>query len=659
MQENSRNDESNHSENLYSYNDNDSKNNDPPKESTAIRRSIGREGNPFRTNISNEINNKFSNNINHIQTQQINNNERTLSNNNQENLQSPNYDKSSEQRLPPNNIQASQQINQINHSNSNNYFNSNQNNNNYNNNIKSYISFIFLGILQIIAVAVLAAYKLGDGDPKKFGEKDYFSDYKDFGYYFHYLKDVHLMIFIGFGLLYCSLKNHMIASTALVLFVCLISFEFSLCWNYLWNNAFKKKHHTRYSSGFSRIKLDMEEITQIDFFATTVLISLGSLIGKLTLGQYFIVIFCETLFASLNYFICYFAIGGIDTGGSLYIFAFGALFGFIVSFVLAYDERFKKIISKSKNNKSSYYSNVFSAIGSLFLWLYFPSFNTARIHYDENKKYIMDIMRYRGIINTYMSMIGSLVASFCTSSLVITERKFKMEHILRGSYVGGVIIAGCCTFCAYPWAALLIGFFGGIVSVLLIHLATPKEEGGINPEENSNNNNINHCLYNFILALRMSDTMGVIYCFGVPGILGGIFTLIFLGSFNHEPWKKKITLANGLERTAKREFNDFFYYKRTPSAQVGIQIGALFITIVIAICSGIITGFFMKVFDYSGEEIFFMDNMIMEEKNYVPEYNNKKILSSSENKLNNDDNEEGREVEVNQENNNNNNYYIK
>ena len=108
MQENSRNDESNHSENLYSYNDNDSKNNDPPKESTAIRRSIGREGNPFRTNISNEINNKFSNNINHIQTQQINNNERTLSNNNQENLQSPNYDKSSEQRLPPNNIQASQ-----------------------------------------------------------------------------------------------------------------------------------------------------------------------------------------------------------------------------------------------------------------------------------------------------------------------------------------------------------------------------------------------------------------------------------------------------------------------------------------------------------------------------------------------------------------------
>ena len=636
MQENSRNDESNHSENLYSYNDNDSKNNDPPKESTAIRRSIGREGNPFRTNISNEINNKFSNNINHIQTQQINNNERTLSNNNQENLQSPNYDKSSEQRLPPNNIQASQQINQINHSNSNNYFNNNQNNN-YNNNIKSYITFIFLGILQIIAVAVLAAYKLGDGDPKKFGEKDYFSDYKDFGYYFHYLKDVHLMIFIGFGLLYCSLKDHMISSTALVLFVCIISFEFSLFFNYFWNNTFKKKHHnTRYPSGFSKIKLDMEEITQIDFFSTTVLISLGALIGKLTLGQYLVVICCETLFASFNYFLCYFAIGGIDTGGSLYIFAFGAIFGFMVSFVLAYDNRFQDIMKRSQNNKSSYYSNVISAIGSLFLWLYFPSFNTARIHYDE-KKSVMDIMRYRGIINTYMSMMGSLVATFCTSSLVMAEKKFKMEHILRSSYVGGVIIAGSCTFCPFPWTALLIGFFGGIVSVLLMHLATPKEEEDIS--QDNNNPNKNQFCYNLLSALRMSDTMDVIYTFGIPGILGGIFTTIFLGSLKHEPWEKT-------------ELNNFFYYNRSPAKQGGVQTAIFFITIAIAMCSGIITGFFLRFFQYNGEEYFFRDDRMFVDNKIEPEYNSKKILSSSENKLNDEDNEEGREVEVNQDNNN-------
>ena len=646
MQENSKNDQSSHSENLYAYNENESEsqNNEPPKESTAIRRSIGREGNPFRSNISNEINginNKFSNNINHIQSQNINNNARTLSSNNPENLQAPNYDKSSEQRIPPNNFQAPQQSNQINYNKNNNNSNNNSNNNPNNNNMIPYMPLMMIGLLQIVAVIVLAvAYKLGDGDPNKFVEKgknNLINDHKDFGYYFHYLKDVHLMIFIGFGLLYCSLKDHMISSTALVLFVCIISFEFSLFFNYFWNNTFKKKHHnTRYPSGFSKIKLDMEEITQIDFFPTTVLISLGALIGKLTLGQYLVVICCETLFASFNYFLCYFAIGGIDTGGSLYIFAFGAIFGFMVSFVLAYDNRFQDIMKRSQNNKSSYYSNVISAIGSLFLWLYFPSFNTARIHYDE-KKSVMDIMRYRGIINTYMSMMGSLVATFCTSSLVMAEKKFKMEHILRSSYVGGVIIAGSCTFCPFPWTALLIGFFGGIVSVLLMHLATPKEEEDIS--QDNNNPNKNQFCYNLLSALRMSDTMDVIYTFGIPGILGGIFTTIFLGSLKHEPWEKT-------------ELNNFFYYNRSPAKQGGVQTAVFFITIAIAMCSGIITGFFLRFFQYNGEEYFFRDDRMFVDNKIEPEYNSKKILSSSENKLNDEDNEEGREVEVNQDNNN-------
>ena len=96
-------------------------------------------------------------------------------------------------------------------------------------------------------------------------------------------------------------------------------------------------------------------------------------------------------------------------------------------------------MKRSQNNKSSYYSNVISAIGSLFLWLYFPSFNTARIHYDE-KKSVMDIMRYRGIINTYMSMMGSLVATFCTSSLVMAEKKFKMEHSVLANPVNILLV---------------------------------------------------------------------------------------------------------------------------------------------------------------------------------------------------------------------------
>jgi len=86
----------------------------------------------------------------------------------------------------------------------------------------------------------------------------------------------------------------------------------------------------------------------------------------------------------------------------------------------------------------------------------------------------MEIMRYRGIINTYMSMIGSTIISFSMSAL-LSNQKFKMEHILRSSYVGGVIIAGSCTFCAYAWCAMLIGCIGGIITVVFFHLTKKRE----------------------------------------------------------------------------------------------------------------------------------------------------------------------------------------
>ena len=631
--------ESNHSENLYAYQDNESQNNEPPKESTAIRRSLGHNDVPFGANPSINVNNRISMNlqnpsINPEQNQYLKQhpNKNPSLSDNQDNFQAPNYDKSSEQRIPPLR-QGSQQSNQIN--------NIAQNNSNeQNKKAKTYIVLLLLLILQILAIVLLAtAYKKGDGDPSNFGKVDYFNnEYKDFGYYFHFLKDVNIMVFIGFGLLFCSLKDHQLSSISLVLFLGIISLEFSLFWNYLWNNTFRKNHHTKYSPKFSKIPLDMEEITQLDFFIATVLISLGSLIGKLTLGQYLVTILFETFFAVFNYYLCYFSIGGIDNGGSVYIFTFGAIFGFTVSIILAYDNTFFALLSKNQSNKSNYYSNIISAIGSLFLWLYFPSFNTARVHCDQNPEKIktIEIMRYRGIINTYMSMIGSTVGTFCTSSLLTPEKKFRIEHILRSSYVGGVIIAGCCTFCPYPWCAILIGFFGGIISVLLSHFTSPQERELVLPENPPSQN----CCGNILYAIKMSDTMGVMYVFGIPGIIGGIFTSIFLGSLKEKPWKNV-------------DLKDFFYYDRSASAQGGVQMGVLFITIAIAWCSGMLAGCMLKFIGYEGDENFFNDNMIFEEGKEFPEYISKNILSSSENKLNNEEQGEGegRDVEINNVNN--------
>ena len=624
MSENVSQEESKHSEKMYAYNDFTNQINEPQKESNAIRRSLGEGENPFGyNNISPKKIPPFNNY----------NNQASLNIENTENLQKPNYaDKSSEQRIQqfPNKISSIKKSN---------------NDNNDNNNIidKNIIAIIFIIFLQILAVVILAtAYEIGIGNPTNYGTKI------NFGYNFHFLKDIHLMMFIGFGVLFCSIKFHQKSSIGLVLLLGVLAMEFSFFWNYLWNNSFRKSKHY-YTKKFSKINLDMEEITQIDFFASAVIISSGVLLGKLSLGQYLITILFETLFVSLNYYLNYFALGGIDTGGSIYIYLFGAVYGFIISMILLTQNPIKnRIIHNFDRSRSDYYSNIISAIGSLFIWLYFPSFNTARIHYDKRKdESLLEFLRYRGIINTYMSMMGSTVASFITSAMY-SEGKLKMHHILKASYAGGVIIAGSCTVCPYAWCALLVGCVGGVISIVFMELVKLNPEDGA--ENNDNQNQNVNCLLNFKTIIKISDSLNIMYCFGIPGFVGGIFNCIFLGSFSKKPWEEKL--------------NEYFYEDRSVSNQAGIQIAIITITIAIAVVGGTINGFLISLINNEqDDENIFLDNRIYEGENdinieasdiqYLSGSKNikkiKNVLSSSEDKLNNEEEEE----EEKEDNNNN------
>lgn len=64
-----------------------------------------------------------------------------------------------------------------------------------------------------------------------------------------------------------------------------------------------------------------------------------------------------------------------DTGGSMLVHAFGAFFGVGVTLVYS-----PKDSAKAKHCGDSYVSNLFAAIGTIFLWMYWPSFNGALAH---------------------------------------------------------------------------------------------------------------------------------------------------------------------------------------------------------------------------------------------------------------------------------------
>lgn len=65
---------------------------------------------------------------------------------------------------------------------------------------------------------------------------------------------------------------------------------------------------------------------------------------------------------------------------------------------------------------------LFFFLGTIFLWLFWPSFNAGLAEGDA---------QHRAVINTYYSLAAACVTAFAVSSLVSKENKFDMVR-LRG-----------------------------------------------------------------------------------------------------------------------------------------------------------------------------------------------------------------------------------
>ena len=63
--------------------------------------------------------------------------------------------------------------------------------------------------------------------------------------------------------------------------------------------------------------------------------------------------------------------------------------------------------------------------GTLFLWIFWPSFNGALASGNA---------QYRAVINTYYAMTGSVLASFVFSAFLSKEHKFNMVRLVKFSF---------------------------------------------------------------------------------------------------------------------------------------------------------------------------------------------------------------------------------
>ncbi|XP_069846278.1 ammonium transporter Rh type B isoform X1 [Dipodomys merriami] len=360
-------------------------------------------------------------------------------------------------------------------------------------------------------------------------------------FYFRYpsFQDVHVMIFVGFGFLMVFLQRYGFSSVG---FTFLLA-AFALQWSTLVQGFFHSFHH-------GHIYVGVESMINADFCAGAVLISFGAVLGKTGPVQLLLMALLEVVMFGVNEFVLLSLLGVRDAGGSMTIHTFGAYFGLVFSRVL-----YRPQLEKSKHRQGSvYHSDLFAMIGTIFLWIFWPSFNSAPTSLGD--------VQHRTALNTYYSLTASTLSTFALSALVSGDGRLDMVHIQNAALAGGVVVGTSGEMMLTPFGALTAGFLAGTISTLGYKFLTPILES----------------------KFKVEDTCGVHNLHGMPGVLGAFLGVLVAGLATHEAY------GDGLENV----FPLIAKGQRSAKSQAVYQLFGLSVTLVFAFVGGSLGGFLLR-----------------------------------------------------------------
>lgn len=302
-----------------------------------------------------------------------------------------------------------------------------------------------------------------------------------------YNNSIHIMamLLVGFGFLMVFVRKY--GRSALTATFLLVSTALPL---YIFAKA----------SGFlGFIDDEIERLILAEFGAASLLIAAGAVLGRLKMPQY---IFLGILFIPFYMFNEWIVIGGglglipigavVDVGGSIVIHAFGAIFGLGVALTMTTKQEFEKTIESDST------SDRYSMLGSMILWIFWPSFCAALVTPEEMP---------HTIVNVIIALCGSTLATYLFS--VGLRKKVSIADIANAALAGGVAIGSTCSAASHSFAGI-IGIMAGSISTIGFALIQSKQQKW----------------------MRLIDTCGVTNLHGLPGLMGGLAALPIVHGLN-------------------------------------------------------------------------------------------------------------------------------
>ena len=232
----------------------------------------------------------------------------------------------------------------------------------------------------------------------------------------------------------------------------------------------------------------LDALLYAELSVATALIAMGAVLGRLRVFQYALLALLVVPLYLLNEWLVLddaigYTTGFQDSAGSIVIHAFGAYFGLSMSLVLT------TAYQRSKPIESDHTSDRFAMLGSMVLWLFWPSFATALVPLENMPQ---------TVANTLLALCGATIATYFLSSK-LHGGKTSMVDMANAALAGGVAIGSVCDVVA-PAGAFGIGLLAGTVSVLGYVFLQPVLES----------------------KFKLVDTCGVHNLHGMPGLLGGL-----------------------------------------------------------------------------------------------------------------------------------------
>ncbi len=244
------------------------------------------------------------------------------------------------------------------------------------------------------------------------------------------------------------------------------------------------------------MKIDsIESFLFAEFAAAAALIAMGAVLGRLKIYQYGLLGLLIVPAYMLNEKLVMdgglgITQGFVDAAGSITIHTFGAYFGMGLIFMLSKMEHRKVAIESDAT------SDRFGMLGSMILWIFWPSFCSAIVPEADFQ---------RTVINTVLALCGATLCTYVIGLLL--RKKISIADVSNASLAGGVSIGATCNLVS-PLAAFGIGLLAGALCVIGYTVIQPKLQE----------------------KLKVVDTCGVHNLHGMPGLMGGLIAILVVPS---------------------------------------------------------------------------------------------------------------------------------